>query len=88
MCGKSYYDLCNRIGRNIRTPNAIVDGFNLRKEVLHWIDFPVTNPTDSNIFLLPIDMKNHVHQHECSFNQLITDFPAEKKDSKEMKVVK
>ena len=88
LCGKSDWDLCYRVGRNIRTTNAIIDGFYLRKEVLRWMDSTITNPTNSNNFLLPNDVKKHVDKHTYSFNQLITHFPAEKNDSEEMKVVK
>ena len=52
LCGKTGCAICASIGRP-KTPNVVVQGTNLRDEMLRWIDLPVPDPSDKEHFLPP-----------------------------------
>ena len=53
LCGKTGCAICASIGRTPKTPNVVVQGTNLRNEMLRWIDLPVLDPYDKEHFLPP-----------------------------------
>ena len=50
ICGKHDCDICAKISRYVRTLNINVNGINIRNEVLLWMDLPIIDPINKNIF--------------------------------------
>ena len=87
MCGKIDCDLCNIVGRNVRTLNVTVDNYNLREEVIRWVGFPAPNLTDSHHYLSLIESKK-IDKDKHSGQKLLAHLPTVKDDSKEIKLIK
>ena len=81
MCGKYGCDLCARIDRNISTPDATVGGFNLRREVIYWMDLPIPNPIDRDHFLSAAKAKEYIDSNNISFDRLKQMIPDVKTDT-------
>ena len=68
LCRKEGCNICVRICCRLITPDMDVGGYNLREEVLRWVDFPVNNPTEKYHLLTPtegityVDLKKNFTQ--------------------------
>eukprot|EP00957_Ditylum_brightwellii_P170950 13011917-Ditylum_brightwellii.AAC.1 len=70
LCGKPNYVLCAWIGRFVRTPNVEVNGFNLRKEVIHFNTLPVPSRDDPDHLLSPPNAREYTETHNLSADDL------------------
>ena len=87
LCGKVGCVICGNI-RQVRCPNVVVHGKNLRDEVLCWADLPVPNPSDPNHFLSPAQTREYIDLEGISFDILKKHLPLANKDEEEKKSVK
>ena len=88
MCGVTGCDLCARFKRTIRTPNVVVNGRNLRQEVIRWLDLPLPDPSNKDHFLSPVDARNYIDTNAVTFETLKKCMPDVKADSEEKKAIK
>ena len=82
MCGNISWVLCFRLERNIIAPNVKLDGYNLREEVLRWIDLRMPNSADPSHFLSPIEDREAIDNNNFSLEKLLTYLHASKNYSK------
>ena len=47
----------------IRTPDIVVEYFNLHEEVLRWMAFPIANKNNPKTFLPPQEAREKVNNH-------------------------
>jgi len=66
---------CKNIGRAPRTPDVIVDGKNLREEVLHFITLPVENEDDKDHYLPPSEARKKIESDGLSLEKLMSYLP-------------
>ena len=71
LCGKEGWGICVQIGCRIRTPDIDVGGYNLREEVLRWIDFPVNNTMEKDHFLTPEKGRTSIYEKSTSLDKLL-----------------
>ena len=50
LCRKANCNMCEKMGRKVRTPVTFVNGYNLRDEMLRWQDLATVNDADSEHF--------------------------------------
>ena len=87
LCGKTGCVICALIGRTPKIPNAVVQGKNLRDEMLRWIDLPVPDPSDKEHFLPPQQARKAISKG-LTFDKLKDFIPNAKDNSKEKNHVK
>jgi hypothetical protein len=54
ICGKTGCTICAKIGRGVRAPDVEVGDYNLRTEVIRYMDLPVPNPVNLIHYLSPL----------------------------------
>ena len=87
MCDKYGCILCSKIKRNVHTPDVLVDGYNLRDEVLRWTDLPVPNRSDPDHFYSAPEARRYIDDNNVSFEKLKSFIPNTKEASEEKKAV-
>lgn len=81
LCGIENCALCRDIGRTPRTPNATVNGYNLRDEVLRFLDLPIKNPADKDHYLSPESCRKYIDERKLSFDDIKQFIPSSKTDT-------
>ena len=71
LCGKEGCGIFVQIGRRIRVPDIDVGGYNLREEVLRWIDFPVNNTMEKDHFLTTEKVRTSIDANSNSLDELL-----------------
>ena len=87
LCGVAGCVICANIGREPRTPSINVDGYNLREEVLDWMEFPTVNPADNDHYLGPQATRAYLKANNVPFEKLKGGLPKAKEDNEEMKAI-
>ena len=75
LCGKKDCLKCKNIGREPRTPDVIVDGKNLREEVLRFITLPVENEDDKDHSLPRSEAREKIESDGLSLEKLMRYLP-------------
>ena len=60
-----------QIGCRLRTPYIDVGGYNLREEVLRWLNFYVNNPMDKYHFLTPKEGRTYIYSKNTSLGKIM-----------------
>ena len=55
--------MCAAVGRSIRTPDIVVEYFNLHEEVLRWMALTIANKNNPKTFLPPQEAREKVNNH-------------------------
>ena len=78
LCGVENCFLCKRLGRSVRAPNVVVDGTNLREEILRFNSLPIPDPLDADHFLMPAKARDHIESEKLSFDDMKEFIPTAK----------
>lgn len=77
LCGKVGYEICTRIGREVRAPVITIDGENVRQQILSWLVLPVPNDNNYGHYLSTYEAKKKIEKNKMSFSNLKKSFPVE-----------
>ena len=72
------------IGLTLRTPDIGVVGYNLREEVLRWLEFPVNNPMDKDHFLTLTEVKTYIDSNDTLLDELLEMLPDSRRNAEEI----
>ena len=75
--------MCAAVGRVIRALDIVVGIFNLRKEVLRWMDFPIVNQNDPKHFLPPWEAREKIDNHQPYLKNIVDVIPDARKNAEE-----
>ena len=84
LCGKEGCNIFVRIGCTLRTPYIDVGVYNLRKDVLRQLDFPVNNPMDNDHFLTPTEVKTCIGSKNTSLGDILEIIPDSRQNVKQI----
>ena len=73
-------NICELIGRSPRTPNVVVDGRNLREEVLRFETLPVPNKDEPEHYLPPAAARAHIDSNKMTADDLRALIPTSRKE--------
>eukprot|EP00957_Ditylum_brightwellii_P184965 14086419-Ditylum_brightwellii.AAC.1 len=78
LCGKLNCCLCGKVGRSMHVPDVVVDGVNVRKEVLHLTILPVPNTSDKDHYLSPAEAREYIEKNNLTLDDLKEFIPGSK----------
>lgn len=83
LCGVEDCDLCEMVGRSIRTPDVVVNGRNLREETLRYTTLPVINKDDDKHHLPPAEAREYQEEKNLTVGELTAIIPSARLDTEE-----
>ena len=84
LCKKEGYNICVRIGRRIINPDIDLGVYNIREEVLRWIEFTVNNTMEKDHFLTPMEIITYIGSNNTSLDKILETITDSRRNAKEI----
>ena len=80
LCGVLNCAICGRIGRSVRTLDVVVNGMNMREEILRFNSLPIDDPADKDHYMSPAAAREYIVSNNLTLDDMKKFIPGAKLD--------